>query len=255
MLIVYGGAFNPLTAAHQAAIRTLSQRYPGAQIILLPSGEQFVRQWKPDQDVLPDVIRLDILSAFVRESGLTNVQIDTLAMARNLCTYDALHELKKKYHQDDARFVIGMDKLPELPRWAHAETLLRECTFILLAYADDQPDLPAGARIETLLLPVGTEDIHASALRNRMARHDPTVAQEPLVGPVLSRYPECLRLCALSPRVHLGDPQANAQAISQRAQQMDGDADLAAELVVSTTLFSVLTLFVFIFVFKMLGLV
>ena len=98
MLIVYGGAFNPLTAAHQAAIRTLSQRYPGAQIILLPSGEQFVKLWKPDQDVLPDVIRLDILSAFVRESGLTNVQIDTLAMARNLCTYDALHELKKKYH-------------------------------------------------------------------------------------------------------------------------------------------------------------
>ncbi len=230
MLIVYGGAFNPLTAAHQAAIRTLSQRYPGAQIILLPSGEQFVKLWKPDQDVLPDVIRLDILSAFVRESGLTNVQIDTLAMARNLCTYDALHELKKKYHQDDARFVIGMDKLPELPRWAHAEALLRECTFILLAYADDQPDLPAGARIETLLLPMGTEDIHASALRNRMARHDPTVVQEPLVGPVLSRYPECLRLCALSPRVHLGDPQANAQAIIQRAQQMDGDVLLFPEL-------------------------
>lgn len=39
------------------------------------------------------------------------------------------------------------------------------------------------------------------------------------------------------------------------AQQMDGDSDLAAELVVSTTLFSVLTLFVFIFIFKMLGLV
>ena len=230
MLIVYGGAFNPLTAAHQAAIRALSQRYPGAQIILLPSGEQFVKLWKPDQDVLPDVIRLDILSAFVRESGLTNVQIDTLAMARNLCTYDALHELKKKYHQDDARFVIGMDKLPELPRWAHAEALLRECTFILLAYADDQPDLPAGARIEMLLLPAGTEDIHASALRNRMARHDPTVVQEPLVGPVLSRYPECLRLCALSPRVHLGDPQANAQAIIQRAQQMDGDVLLFPEL-------------------------
>ena len=39
------------------------------------------------------------------------------------------------------------------------------------------------------------------------------------------------------------------------AQQMDGDSDLAAELVISTTLFSVLTLFVFIFIFKMLGLV
>lgn len=39
------------------------------------------------------------------------------------------------------------------------------------------------------------------------------------------------------------------------AQQMDGDADLAAELVISTTIFSVFTLFVFIFVFKTLGLV
>ena len=39
------------------------------------------------------------------------------------------------------------------------------------------------------------------------------------------------------------------------AQQMDGDADLAAELVISTTLFSVLTLFAFIFAFKMLALV
>ena len=39
------------------------------------------------------------------------------------------------------------------------------------------------------------------------------------------------------------------------AQQMDGDADLAAELVISTMIFSVFTLFVFIFVFKTLGLV
>ena len=38
------------------------------------------------------------------------------------------------------------------------------------------------------------------------------------------------------------------------AQQMDADADLAGQLVITTTLFSVLSLFVFIFVFKMLGL-
>ena len=35
MLIVYGGAFNPLTAAHQAAIRTLSQRFPDDALVAL----------------------------------------------------------------------------------------------------------------------------------------------------------------------------------------------------------------------------
>ena len=38
------------------------------------------------------------------------------------------------------------------------------------------------------------------------------------------------------------------------AQQMDSDGDLAAQLVITTTLFSVLTIFVFIFVMKTLGL-
>ena len=38
------------------------------------------------------------------------------------------------------------------------------------------------------------------------------------------------------------------------AQQMDSDGDLAAQLVITTTLFSVLTIFVFIFVLKTLGL-
>lgn len=38
------------------------------------------------------------------------------------------------------------------------------------------------------------------------------------------------------------------------AKQMDGDGDLAAQIVVSTTLFSVLTMFLFIFALKTLGL-
>ena len=38
------------------------------------------------------------------------------------------------------------------------------------------------------------------------------------------------------------------------AQQMDSDGDLAAQIVISTTLFSVLTMFLFIFIMKMLGL-
>ena len=38
MLIVYGGAFNPLTAAHQAAIRALRAQHPKDTLVLLPSG-------------------------------------------------------------------------------------------------------------------------------------------------------------------------------------------------------------------------
>ena len=58
-LIVYGGAFNPPTPAHISAIRALSQM--DGRLVLLPSGADFVRQWKPGQRVLPDLARLELL--------------------------------------------------------------------------------------------------------------------------------------------------------------------------------------------------
>ena len=76
MLIVYGGAFNPLTAAHQAAIRALRAQYPEDTLVLLPSGGRFIAQWKPGQGVLPDLTRLDILRAFLAQAGMDDVKID-----------------------------------------------------------------------------------------------------------------------------------------------------------------------------------
>lgn len=230
MLIVYGGAFNPLTAAHQAAVRALRARYPEAKIVLLPSGSGFVQKWKPGQQVLPDSVRVDILNAFIRSAGLANAQTDMLALAENLCTYDVLTRLKEKYGEKDVRFVIGEDKLPELPHWAHAEALLASCVFVVMTYDAAPGALPDGVKGEWLTLPGGTEQTHASELRARMSRHDPAVGAEPLTGERLCRYPECVRVCALAPRVRLGDPEGNADVLIQRAKETEGDVLVFPEL-------------------------
>ena len=133
-LIVYGGAFNPPTAAHLSAIRALADYAREAKIILLPSGAPFIRQWKPGQDVLPDAARIDLMEQMIQAEGFSNVLVDLSAIPENLCTFDALNLLKKKYDAEEALFVIGEDKLPELPRWAHAEELAAATRFILLNY-------------------------------------------------------------------------------------------------------------------------
>ena len=230
MLIVYGGAFNPLTAAHQAAIRALRAQHPKDTLVLLPSGGRFIAQWKPGQGVLPDLTRLDILRAFLAQAGMEDVKIDLSALQENLCTFDALQRLRAAYGQAEARFVIGEDKLPELPRWAHAEALLESCRFIVLTYDPAAPALPDGVQGDYLLLPRGTEETHASALRLRMARHDPGLKADPLLGPALGAFPDCLRLCALSPQVYLGDPMANAREIIRRCRETDGDVLVFPEL-------------------------
>lgn len=234
-LIVYGGAFNPPTAAHLAAIRVLAARQDGV-LVLLPSGAQFIRQWKDDQTVLPDVTRLDLLQRNLEREGLSQVLIDCLAMRENLCTYDALERLKAAHGAEEALFVIGEDKLDELPRWAHARALAASTRFLLLNYEKTGaaelalPGLSVPVRVEYVRLPAGTERVHASALREKMRRHDPAPLEEN--GP-LTAYPECVRLAACSPQVYLGNPARNAEALIRCMERTDGDILVFPELAIS----------------------
>ena len=93
-LIVYGGAFNPLTAAHESAIRALCAYVGDGRVVILPSGAEFVEMWKPGKTVISDVARIEIIKNFVADAGIENAVLDCLALRENLCTYDALETVR-----------------------------------------------------------------------------------------------------------------------------------------------------------------
>ena len=225
-LIVYGGAFNPPTPAHISAIRELSSL--DGRLVLLPSGAEFVRKWKPGQQVLPDIARVELLKKALAGAGIQNATVDCQAMVENLCTYDALARLKEKYSAAEAWFVIGEDKLEELPRWAHARELVRYTRFVLVNYTksgEDELDIPGledRVRVFYVKLPPGTERIHATDIRMDMRAHAPSALQTD-AGRYMAAHPQCLRLCACAPVAHPGDPEKNADAIIECMNGIDGD--------------------------------
>lgn len=237
-IFVFGGAFNPLTAAHESAIRALSRRAADGGVILLPSGADFVEIWKPGQRVLPDAARIDMLKAFVAEAGLSNVTINSLALRDNLCTYDALNRLLSETGAQRAVFVIGEDKLPELPRWAHAGELVEKTDFMVLNYARNGAEemklagLDAPVRVEYLKLDAGTETTHATDIRGRMRRHDATLMDEK-AGAYMAGMPECVKVCSCAPQVFLANPARNAAAIIECMENTDGDILVFPELSIS----------------------
>lgn len=225
-LIVYGGAFNPPTPAHISVIRELSSL--DGRLVLLPSGAEFVRKWKPGQQVLPDIARLELLKKALAGAGIQNATVDCQAMAENLCTYDALARLKEKYSAAEAWFVIGEDKLEELPRWAHARELVSSTRFVLVNYTkngEDELNIPGledKVRIFYVKLPPGTERIHATDIRMDMRAHALSALQTG-TGRYMAAHPQCLRLCACAPVVYPGAPEKNADAIIECMNGIDGD--------------------------------
>ncbi|MBQ4090106.1 MAG: NAD(+) synthase [Clostridia bacterium] len=236
-LIVYGGAFNPLTVAHESAIRALSAHAGEAKLVILPSGAEFIGMWKPGQTVLSDVARVEIIKKFLAEADIENAVMDCMALRENLCTYDALEKLCAAYGADDAAFVLGEDKLEELPRWAHAQELVKKYSFVVVNYDKDGAcelnieGLDAPVRVEYVKLPAGTEAIHATYMRKRMTEHDKFLGFQD-TGAYLASCPECVKVAACAPHVYLGNPGKNAEAIIECMKATDGDILVFPELAI-----------------------
>ena len=236
MLIVYGGAFNPPTAAHMAVVRAL--RELGGDVVLVPSGSAFVEKWKPGQEILPDLARMEMLRGALDAEGFADVSIDSVALAENLCTFDVLGKLRQQRGEGEIWFAMGDDKLPELPAWAHARELVKTTPFVILNYEKTGDaelrleGLDSPVRVKYVKLEPGTEDIHATDFREAMRRHDAALLDTP-AGEYLAGHPECVRLSACAPMVYLGDPQKNAQAIMDCMNATDGDILVFPELSIS----------------------
>jgi len=236
-IVVYGGAFNPLTCAHESAIRALSAYAGDGRLIVLPSGAEFVEMWKPGQAVLPDIARIEIIRGFIEKVGFENVEMDTLALRENLCTYDALARLREARDVEEAEFVIGEDKLAELPRWAHAQELVKTTRFVIVNYDKEGAEelniegLEAPVKVEYVKLPAGTEGIHATDIRTRMRSHDVTLADTD-AGKYMAARPECVKVASCAPFVYLGNPGKNAEAIMQCMDETEGDILVFPELAV-----------------------
>lgn len=136
-IAVIGGTFNPPTNAHIKLAKIAYEMLQADFVLLVPAKQDYMRQWKSYQnsDILSDSLRMKMLHAIEEEW----LKIDTCEMDGLVSgsTYDTLEFLRSKYQTNDIFFVIGSDKLEEIPRWFRSEELLKLNQFLVLKRGDD----------------------------------------------------------------------------------------------------------------------
>ncbi len=133
MHVVYGGAFNPPTKAHQKIPEILKRKLSIDRFTYLPVSTVYGKN-----DLLCNHHRLKMLQLMGKE--LKDVEISDLEMQddRFKGTYDALKRLQNK--GEKTAFVIGSDHIKTLHRWKKADQLLSEFYCIILNR--NQVDMP-----------------------------------------------------------------------------------------------------------------
>lgn len=184
--IVYGGAFNPPTRAHQAILQAcVDYAEPRqAEVWLLPSASRKDKTIEVSRER-----RLELCDALIQDvlRRTVNIDINTMELDRKRPTetYDTVRELDAAFADRNFTWVFGEDSVASMHEWNHGEWLRDQLNMLVIERPGYHVD-DLGPR--AVRLSVQTDDVSSSELRQRLAdggdyRH----LVGPSVGALLAR--------------------------------------------------------------------
>lgn len=130
---LFTGAFNPPTAAHAEMAEAALKAEDFTFFIYAASNHAFLqkkmRKLKDSKDagIFSEKQRLRMLLLMTRDKP------DVLVFGiEQGYTYDVLKAVKSRYYIENLFFALGSDKLREIERWGHHNSLLREFSFYVV---------------------------------------------------------------------------------------------------------------------------
>lgn len=120
-VVLYGGAFDPPTLAHEAAVLTLSKI--ADRVVIVPSGPRSDKAYK-----VCETSRLRVLGIFAERFAGSNVELDTDFLSGELGETTTLGMDEHYFAKFGVRpyQAFGSDTVPNMPVWDPSlEVLLR----------------------------------------------------------------------------------------------------------------------------------
>lgn len=177
--IIFGGAFNPPTRAHQAILQAcINYAAPrDADVWLLPSASR-----RDKEIAVPRDYRLELLGALLDDVtiGGVNVSVQTIELDRPCPTqtYTTVKELEAIYPNRRFVWVFGSDSIASMSTWNNGDRLLRHLPMLIVQRDDITYPIPAQAQP----LGVATQGLSSTELRRRLSVGE---AYDELVGPAV----------------------------------------------------------------------
>ena len=176
--VLFGGAFNPPTRAHEAILQACVEYAEprAADVWVVPSASRADKTIETSRE-----LRLEYCQALTRDVLRRTVQIDVQTMeldrAHQTETFDTAQELNLLYPQRSFTWVFGADSVATMESWHHGEWL-KDSLSMLVVDRPGAPLLSLGKR--AMMLDVRTGGLSSTELRRRIGEGE---CYDDFVGP------------------------------------------------------------------------
>ncbi len=167
-IVIFGGAFNPPTLAHESIIAALLARREFDEVWVLVSGDRL------DKHIgISDKIRLEMLE-LVKATGFKNdprliISDFELRLPRPTKTYQTVQALEKTYPEKEFWFSFGADSYASILEWPHGAQLREMLTRLVLVSRSDQAVPVTGGNVIRLRIVGDFKDVSSSEVRKLAA--------------------------------------------------------------------------------------
>lgn len=169
--IIYGGAFNPPTLAHESILQA-SVDYAltiNAEIWLLPSGNRVDKQIPTSRDR-----RLEYLNAMIEDinNESTKIEVVTSELDRSVAveTYDTVVELARNNPERNFTWVFGADSTETMAEWKKGKWLLENLSMLVVERPGSRIS-PLARKVVALTIP--TLEVSSTLVREKIATGEP----------------------------------------------------------------------------------
>ncbi len=169
--VIYGGAFNPPTLAHQEILQAAVNyaRPHGGEVWVMPSGNRLDKAIPATREQ-----RLAYVAGMIEDTDTTGVptSVYTAELDRSIAveTYDTVVELAHTYPEREFRWVFGADSTETMGEWQHGDWLLQNLAMLVVERAGSTIN-PLAMRAVALTIP--HLDLSSTELRRRMEQGEP----------------------------------------------------------------------------------
>lgn len=165
-IIVYGGAFNPPTIAHQTILNKTVELASviGAKVWLLPSGN------RTDKIIpTPEHVRMSFLKAMAENTiapELVDINISELRRQEPIETYDTMQYFAENYPDKEFHWVFGSDSTMTMAMWKEGEWMMKNTNFIIIR----RPGYPVNPQLNNAtIVDVPEIDVSSTLVRERIS--------------------------------------------------------------------------------------
>ena len=164
-ILIYGGAFNPPTIAHQTVAQAAADyaEKHEMELWILPSGKRADKQIDVDVDTRLSLVRALLASL----TTSTTVRICDIELKNDTLTQtiDTHRKLEKMYPQSRFMWLFGSDSVNTMHQWNEGDWLLSNLGMLIVQRPGFEIDIPLGDNAH--FLDVEQIDISSTEVRER----------------------------------------------------------------------------------------